>query len=346
MKKALFVDLANFYSSLIRSGIGKPRELRDYFLYWLDFDLLANWLTGEFVPTWIFYSGRRLGAKSERIEHELLSRYADRINRLIGVTAYDVEIPGEQRESFTVNCAQCGESKSVRWESEKGVDAALIVHLFDTQVSWDHAFLLSGDADFSPAVRSLRRGGKIVSGAGVAASPTLLRELNDFTDLTDLFLRSDFAAYRLFGPGGVVERWLTDPIAFDKIKHEPLLHVTTIVKWAANDSSSGLKYQDGKPLIVERASSVLLEDKGIFDLKERTELLDAFANEFPQLTWSERHLLLPRPGWSSAERRLPELVTRFHGNMAGGGGIIEVVFDKTPDGKSWQSANPNEPAPQ
>lgn len=42
---ALFIDLPNFYSRLLKSGIESPRFLRDYFLQWLDFDLLASNLT-------------------------------------------------------------------------------------------------------------------------------------------------------------------------------------------------------------------------------------------------------------------------------------------------------------
>lgn len=163
---AVFVDLANFYSSLIRSGIGEPRELRDYFLNWLDFDLIVGSLTEGSAPIWVFYSGRRLGRKSERVERDVLAKYIERINRLPGVTAYDVEIPGEQREPITVTCDKCGDSTSVVWESEKGVDAALIVHLFDTSEAWDRAFVTlrrrgfhSGGAVASPARETnIRRG--------------------------------------------------------------------------------------------------------------------------------------------------------------------------------------------
>ena len=36
-RAAVFVDLPNFYSLLLRSGIDTDRKLlRDYFLYWMD----------------------------------------------------------------------------------------------------------------------------------------------------------------------------------------------------------------------------------------------------------------------------------------------------------------------
>ena len=75
MRKAVFIDLPNFYSRLLKSGLGEPRELRDYFLHWLDLDLVSKWLTGELCPTWVFYSGRRFGPSSERIENQILEAY-------------------------------------------------------------------------------------------------------------------------------------------------------------------------------------------------------------------------------------------------------------------------------
>jgi hypothetical protein len=42
MNIAIFIDLPNFYSQLIRSEIDTPEFLREYFLTWLDFDVLAE----------------------------------------------------------------------------------------------------------------------------------------------------------------------------------------------------------------------------------------------------------------------------------------------------------------
>jgi uncharacterized LabA/DUF88 family protein len=173
---------------------------------------------GEFCPTWVFYSGRRLGPSSERIENQYLDGYIKRISRLSGVTPYDVNIPGDQREPFTAKC-ECGKTVTGQWESEKGVDASLITHLFDTADAWDEAALLSGDADFTPAVHALRRRGKIISGAGFAgASECLVREFYTFHDLSSEILRSDFAAYLLFGEGQLITRWLTDDVVPKEVK--------------------------------------------------------------------------------------------------------------------------------
>src|SRR5207248_115863 len=74
------------------------------------------------------------------------------------------------------------------------------------------AYLLSGDADFAPAIASLRRSGKIVVGGGFQrTSLVLIREFYHYHDLLP-FVTEDFAAYQIFKSGGVLERWLTEPI--------------------------------------------------------------------------------------------------------------------------------------
>lgn len=209
-RNALFVDMSNFSSRLIKSGMDEERVLRDYILDWLDLDLLAYALTVEYCDVWVFYSAKGFGPSGYRIRDSRLRAYIDRINRLRGVTARDVNIPGEQREPAKGECPQCHNEVQVEMVSEKGVDASLIVHMFDTLESWDIAYLLSGDADYVPAVSSLRRRGKIVIGVGFAdASPALVRECYDYVDLADLYLAGDVGAYLLFKPDGVIHRWFT-----------------------------------------------------------------------------------------------------------------------------------------
>lgn len=210
-RTALFVDIPNLYTSLLSSGIAEPRDLRDYFLYWFDFDRLALALTETYAPVWIFYSGKKFGPKPNRIEGSYLEEFITRINSMRGITAYDVNIPGEQREPARFKCEQCGKEGVAQWESEKGIDSSLTVHLFDTYEAWETAFLLSGDADFVPVVRSLRRRGKIVTGAGFKdASSALVRECYEYIDLQTSFFERDFEVYLVFRQGGLIEKWLTD----------------------------------------------------------------------------------------------------------------------------------------
>lgn len=213
---ALFVDLPNFYSRLLKCGIEEPRFLRDYFSDWLDLDMLARSLAESFSGIWVFYSGERLGPSSERLAGKFLIDYIRRINALEGVTARDANIGGEQREPVSYKCDNCQYEGVAEHISEKGVDASLTVHLFDTMVSWDTAFLLSGDADFVPAVASLRRRGKIVIGVGFAdAAPALIQECYHYVNIGEVFLREDVFLYSLFKKDGVCQKWLTGEVHHD-----------------------------------------------------------------------------------------------------------------------------------
>jgi uncharacterized LabA/DUF88 family protein len=330
MRKAVFIDLPNFYSRLLKSGLGEPRELRDYFLYWLDLDLVSKWLTGEFCPTWVFYSGRRFGPSSERIENQLLEAYIKRISRLTSVTPYDVNIPGEQRESFTVKC-ECGKTVPGQWESEKGVDASLIVHLFDTANSWEEAVLLSGDADFTPAVRALRRQGKIVSGAGFSnASECLVREFYSFEDLSSQILRSDFAAYLLFGNEKLITRWMTDKIAPEDVK-DKLTNVKLTCEWTPGREDESL-YSGGRRVLINQYGRVSFGFEGLIEKNSRLSLLEDFCKNFPELAFHRAILSVNPLVWERIDRVLPKFLQLFSGAATGDIGRIESVFSKQSDG--------------
>jgi uncharacterized LabA/DUF88 family protein len=268
---AFFIDLPNFYSHLLKSSVEEPRALRDYFLYWLDFDLLAKALTGSFSGIWVFYSGGRLGPSNERIEGQYLRRYIYRINALQGVTARDVNVPGEQREPVTFQCEKCGQENVAEWKSEKGIDASLTVHLFDTMDSWDVAYLLSGDADFVPAVASLRRRGKIVVGAGFSdASSALVRECYDYIDLCDIFLKEDVAAHAIFKPRGIAERWLTGEVCCrPNYSPSPEEHMRLGVEW---------QFRPDRPF---SHYLVPLTVSGPIDISDRHQQIEKFQAMFP-----------------------------------------------------------------
>ena len=61
MTAAFFIDLPNFYSRLLNSKMAELKVMKEYFLQWLDFDLLAGSLEPSFSGIWIFYSGTRFG---------------------------------------------------------------------------------------------------------------------------------------------------------------------------------------------------------------------------------------------------------------------------------------------
>jgi len=83
------------------------------------------------------------------------------------------------------------ESPSVKSSGdEKGVDTLLITHLFDTIEFWDCAYLFSGDGDYCPAVKALRRRGKkvIVVGVEEQMKEELIREAHSVIDVRYLLV--------------------------------------------------------------------------------------------------------------------------------------------------------------
>lgn len=308
--QALFVDLPNFYSHLLESGIDEPRLLRDYFLYWMDFDRLAKELTDEFSSVWVFHSGRRFGPKSNRIEDEYLDRYIERINSLRGVTARDVNIEGKHREKAVYQCEECGHQGIAQWESEKGIDASLTVHLFDTMDAWDTAYLLSGDADFVPAVASLRRRGKIVIGVGFAErSSALARECYDYVDLCDSYLKEDVAAYRIFKEDGIVRKWLIDEVLSQSEDDSP---IELTFEWQFHPEYVSMPKRPYPVKISERGPCyhIYLIAKGPINLSSRLDQIEELQSRFPDCVgkMASAHgryqLIISSLAWEGVERRL------------------------------------------
>jgi len=333
MSHALFVDLPNFYSSLLESRIDEPRTLRDYFLQWFDFDRLAERLTGGSSPVWIFYSGRRFGPKPHRIEDAYLDSFISRCNSQRGVTALDVNIPGEQRELAKYRCENCGHEGVAHWESEKGVDSSLTVRLFDTAESWDVSYLLSGDADFVPAVAALRRRGKVVIGAGFASpSSALVRETYFYHDLASDFFRDDLAAFRLFGSEGLVHEWFQAEVKAPPDPKDPTSAVTLAVlaqylghsEWVESNRILNLA-EAGE--VGPRYQIYFIYD-GPIDISARSDAFEQFKNSFPAYCprASERDVrhmsLVSLLAWNGVERRLsalsaklPQVTHTRHGNV-------------------------------
>ncbi len=309
---AVFVDLPNFYRRLLDSGIARkePKLLRDYFLDWLDLDLLVDRLLLEGPPVespngiWAFFSRGGIRSSAEKVGQEYLGDYIKRINALKAVTARDVDIPGEQREPVTFECAQGGTENSAEWKSEKGIDASLTVHLFDTMDSWDVAYLLSGDADFVPVVTSLRRRGKIVIGAGFTKrSEALVRECYQYIDLCDIYLEEDVFAHSVFRREGVVEKWLTDDVSHDE-QEVPSDSAELKVSWSLEKSPIRAK--------------VILGLKGPLQIDSRQQLISDLKATFPNQVVGEYsrggYVVAMEIGpevWQGVERRLCTLLPQI-----------------------------------
>ncbi len=322
LRHALFVDLPNFYSNLLTCGIAEPLRLRDYFLHWLDLDRVARRLTGDFSSVWLFHSGRKLGPSTARIDGEYLREYVDRMNSLRGVTVYDVDIEGKQREVASYECEQCGHKGVAQWESEKGIDASLTVHLFDTMDTWDVACLLSADADFVPAVRTLRRRGKMVLGAGFSSpSSALVRECYDYIDLCSAFVEEDVAAYELFRDGGVVQGWLAPPVVGQSGAAGANPDVQLIAEWVVVHADLLPEYGTWRPMREGPEGApyhrVALIAAGPVDLSSREQLVRDFQAAFPryvrkiELVRGTCQFALSPLAWRGVERRLDAFGARL-----------------------------------
>ncbi len=271
---ALFIDFPNFYSRLLKSGIEDPRYLRNYVLEWLDFDRLARSLTETYTGIWVFYSGERVGPSSERLSGDILRDYIRRINALEGVTARDVNIPGEQREAISYKCDKCGNEGRSEIISEKGIDSSLTVHLFDTMDSWDVAYLLTGDADFVPAVASLRRRGKIVVGVGFPdVSAALVRECYHYVNLQDVYLNEDLFSYTLCRTNGVLHQWLGSEVTHDLRFGEP-------EKIGLSSRLVTEDYYASTPPRVHRRY-IHLSYTGSIDLSTRQQMMTELMKKYP-----------------------------------------------------------------
>lgn len=300
----IFVDLPNHYSRLFNLKTDE-KLLRDYFLYWFDFDRLAQYLTGEnFSSTWVFHSKRRIGPSNGRIEDRYLNNFIDRINRLPGVTTRDVDIPGDQNERTNYKCPDCGKEGDASWETEKGVDSSLTVHMIDTMDAWDVAYLLSGDADFVPVVSYLRRKGKIVIGAGCGqAAPALIRECFDYHDLKSFF-SDDIFLYEI--SKSIIETWLTaelTPVVSSNNASVSFMHE----KPTAGDLMRETHNRDSRLYRI----SFTFSANSRLDWTLRQQLMDELANRYPMAfteSMSQSYVFsVNKYAWKGFERRLNEI---------------------------------------
>lgn len=198
----VLIDLPNLYNGLIQASQLPPQQTRDFFLDWLEMDILATAINPEehTIGSWIFYSIRAMGRGDARIPPQKLKQFAYRTNLRSGISAIEVGIPGHQSESFEFTCSKCGEKNVTQTRSEKGIDSTLITHLFDTMDSWNVATIVSHDADYCPAIRALRKKGKVIFGAGFPkrASEALITECFGFIDVLEEYLERDLGLFFLF----------------------------------------------------------------------------------------------------------------------------------------------------
>lgn len=192
-------------------------KVHDYFLKWLEMDILSesinqNCGANEYLltGTYLYYSKRAMGPNKARIQPDELSEFAERTNRESGVTVYEVDVPGEQSESFEFKCIKCGQENTAQTTSEKGIDTTIITHLFETMDNWQIATILSHDADYYPAIKALRKMGKYVYAAGKlnGSSKVLVRECHSFIDVFKNYLDMDIEVFKAFMRDGELSKFV------------------------------------------------------------------------------------------------------------------------------------------
>jgi hypothetical protein len=94
------------------------------------------------------------------------------------------------------------------------MDISIAVYLFETAERWDAAVLFTEDADFAPAVWSLRRRGERVycsSPARSRATP-LVQACQSFLPWDEQFLRADRTLFEFLLPRGALDKFLASPV--------------------------------------------------------------------------------------------------------------------------------------
>ena len=181
MRNIFLVDLPNLYNQICL--LEEIKDAKNYFIKWLKMDNLAYSTLGpeqELEGIWVFHSQNQIGPSGEnRIDGKERNEFVKKLYRLEAVTT---EEPGVTSTG-----------------KEKGVDTLLITHLFDTIEFWDCAYLLSGDGDYCPAVKALRRRGKkvIVVGVEEQIKEELIREAHSLINLKKLIL-ADYSIFNFF----------------------------------------------------------------------------------------------------------------------------------------------------
>ena len=151
----VFIDGSNFYHGALEA-LGAAA---------VDFAVLCDLLCGQqrrLVHT--HYYNVRLRQAVDKIRYSEQQRFFSILQSIAHFELHTGRLVDRDREEV---CPQCGHVYGVSYQTEKGVDVQLAVHMlacaFDDQ--YDTAILMSQDGDFAPAVSEVRRLRKRVENA-------------------------------------------------------------------------------------------------------------------------------------------------------------------------------------
>jgi len=180
----IVVDGPNLYNSVARCLARETDQVsaRDYLKRYFDID---RFIIATIRPSYrdlmyaiprlgivIFHSARRLGSDKtvKLMDREVIDFWA-RQGAIPFCSTELVALPGTQEElteavcptcDETILCQRCHQPARMAERREKGVDTSITTYLLETADRWESVCIISGDADFVPPVRSLKRRGKRV----------------------------------------------------------------------------------------------------------------------------------------------------------------------------------------
>lgn len=176
MRVALFFDGKNFYSGWRDTAQGRR----------IDFPRLADWLVrrvhGDVLWGAHYYTGvEPVGDEPPTDAQHRLHGFLDMLEIQPGYFVY--RFPRKQSRS---TCQKCG--AEMKYSHEKEVDTTMVADMlrYAAVGAYDVAVLMSGDADYAPALEGVRAVGKqayVASWAGAGVSMRVRRAAFEHIDL-------------------------------------------------------------------------------------------------------------------------------------------------------------------
>ncbi len=177
MRVAIFIDGKNFYAGWKDRAGGRR----------IDFGEMAKWVLaragGQALWGAYYYTGVETGAASSTEGQLKLTGFLDMLEMQPGF--FVERFP---RKANTFACISCGAEN--RYTQEKEVDTTMVADIlrFAAVGAYDILVLMSGDADYAPAVDGVRAIGKqafVATWGGAGLSSRIRRAAFDHIDLLE-----------------------------------------------------------------------------------------------------------------------------------------------------------------
>jgi len=175
MRVALFFDGKNFYSGWREAARGRR----------IDFTRLSDWLVarakGSHLWGAYYYTGVDEVMSGQTEPQQKLAGFLDMLETQPGFFVHKFK-----RKVGSISCIECGTEN--KYVLEKEVDTTMVAHMLRLAAtnSFDTLVLMSGDADYAPALEGVRALGKqayIASWGGTGVSKRIRSAAFDHIDM-------------------------------------------------------------------------------------------------------------------------------------------------------------------